>query len=77
MTEKEMLDLASKFSPYRCVSASASIPASPLLSCNLTHTHIPLKYKTSHANAQLKCLRSLFMWYMWRIEDVDVSVLQQ
>jgi hypothetical protein len=20
--------------------------------------------------------RSLFMWYMWRIEDVDISVLQ-
>jgi hypothetical protein len=20
--------------------------------------------------------RSLFMWYMWRIEDVDVSVMQ-
>ncbi|KAH3948686.1 hypothetical protein HBH98_138800 [Parastagonospora nodorum] len=37
MTEAEMLDLASKFSPYR----------------------------------------SLFMWYMWRIEDVDISVLQQ
>ncbi|KAH7084934.1 DNA-3-methyladenine glycosylase [Paraphoma chrysanthemicola] len=37
MTEQEMLDLASKFSPYR----------------------------------------SLFMWYMWRIEDVDISVLQQ
>ncbi|KAF2273198.1 DNA glycosylase [Westerdykella ornata] len=36
MTEKEMLDIAGKFSPYR----------------------------------------SLFMWYMWRIEDVDISVLQ-
>lgn len=36
MSEQEMLDLASKFSPYR----------------------------------------SLFMWYMWRIEDVDISVLQ-
>ncbi|KAF2745636.1 DNA glycosylase, partial [Sporormia fimetaria CBS 119925] len=35
MPEKEMLDIAAKFSPYR----------------------------------------SLFMWYMWRIEDVDVSVL--
>lgn len=36
MTEKEMLDGAARFSPYR----------------------------------------SLFMWYMWRISDVDVSVLQ-
>ncbi|KAH8730229.1 DNA glycosylase [Phaeosphaeriaceae sp. PMI808] len=36
MAEKEMLDIASKFSPYR----------------------------------------SLFMWYMWRIEDVDISVMQ-
>ncbi|KAF2642272.1 DNA glycosylase [Massarina eburnea CBS 473.64] len=36
MGEQEMLDIASRFSPYR----------------------------------------SLFMWYMWRIEDVDISVLQ-
>ncbi|CAO2658690.1 Nn.00g064130.m01.CDS01 [Neocucurbitaria sp. VM-36] len=36
MSEKEMLDIASRFSPYR----------------------------------------SLFMWYMWRIEDVDISVMQ-
>jgi len=36
MSEKEMLDIAAKFSPYR----------------------------------------SLFMWYMWRIEDIDLSVLQ-
>ncbi|KAF2184389.1 DNA glycosylase [Zopfia rhizophila CBS 207.26] len=35
MTEKEMLDIAAKFSPYR----------------------------------------SLFMWYMWRIENVDISVM--
>ncbi|CBX92219.1 predicted protein [Plenodomus lingam JN3] len=37
MSEQEMLDIASKFSPYR----------------------------------------SLFMWYMWRIADVDVSVMQK
>ncbi|KAF2648499.1 DNA glycosylase [Lophiostoma macrostomum CBS 122681] len=36
MTDKEMLDTAAPFSPYR----------------------------------------SLFMWYMWRIEDVDISVMQ-
>ncbi|KAF2269209.1 DNA glycosylase [Lojkania enalia] len=36
MSEKEMLDIAAKFSPYR----------------------------------------SLFMWYMWRISDVDISVMQ-
>ncbi|KAF1921945.1 DNA glycosylase [Ampelomyces quisqualis] len=36
MSQQDMLDLASKFAPYR----------------------------------------SLFMWYMWRIEDVDVSVMQ-
>lgn len=36
MSEKDMLDLSEKFSPYR----------------------------------------SLFMWYMWRVEDVDVSVMQ-
>ncbi|KAF2467120.1 DNA glycosylase [Lindgomyces ingoldianus] len=36
MSEKEMLDIAAKFSPYR----------------------------------------SLFMWYMWRIENVDISVMQ-
>ncbi|CAG8036136.1 unnamed protein product [Penicillium nalgiovense] len=35
MAEKDMLELAAKFAPYR----------------------------------------SLFMWYMWRIEDVDVAVL--
>lgn len=37
MSEQEMLEIASRFSPYR----------------------------------------SLFMWYMWRIVDVDVSVLQE
>ncbi|KAF1940165.1 DNA glycosylase [Clathrospora elynae] len=37
MSEQEMLDIASRFSPYR----------------------------------------SLFMWYMWRIADVDVSVMQK
>jgi len=36
MSEKDMLELSEKFSPYR----------------------------------------SLFMWYMWRVEDVDVSVMQ-
>ncbi|EER43544.1 DNA-3-methyladenine glycosylase [Histoplasma capsulatum H143] len=36
MSEKEMVDIAAPFSPYR----------------------------------------SLFMWYMWRIEDVDVTVMQ-
>ncbi|KAE8835108.1 hypothetical protein PTNB85_06441 [Pyrenophora teres f. teres] len=37
MTEREMLDIAAKFSPYR----------------------------------------SLFMWYMWRIVDIDVSVMHE
>ncbi|KAI1525157.1 DNA-3-methyladenine glycosylase [Pyrenophora tritici-repentis] len=37
MTEREMLDTAANFSPYR----------------------------------------SLFMWYMWRIADVDVGVMRE
>jgi len=24
----------------------------------------------------LMFIRSLFMWYMWRVEDVDISFLQ-
>lgn len=36
MSEKDMLDISAKFSPYR----------------------------------------SLFMWYMWRIEDVDITAVQ-
>jgi DNA-3-methyladenine glycosylase II len=35
MSEKDMLELAAKFAPYR----------------------------------------SLFMWYMWRVEDVDITVM--
>lgn len=61
MSEAEMLSIASGFSPYRCVH---------------------LRYRSSVAvratrapMLMLKPSRSLFMWYMWRIEDVDLSVM--
>ena len=74
MTEKEMVDTAAPFSPYRYVPLPlASIYAS-LLVLLLT------SFTTSCQNSKLTCLvrvlRSLFMWYMWRIEDVDISVMQ-
>ena len=55
MPEKEMLELAANFSPYRydplmCIDKVAWI----LLTCHY---------------------RSLFMWYMWRVEGVDIAVL--
>jgi hypothetical protein len=52
-----MLDLASKFSPYRCV-------------------HLRRTVDLCYRESKLTLSRSLFMWYMWRIEDVDISVLQ-
>lgn len=27
--------------------------------------------------SETDCCRSLFMWYMWRVEDVDVSTLEK
>ena len=57
MTEQEMLDMASKFSPYRYVG----------LCCKLLFA----------AKLIVSSVRSLFMWYMWRIADVDVNVLQK
>jgi hypothetical protein len=77
MPEQEMLDLASRFSPYRYVALRCVHLRGPLLlSCAVLHTHY-IQSKKYHANTHSKCLRSLFMWYMWRIEDVDISVLQQ
>lgn len=51
MSEKDMLDMAAKFSPYRYVFAVEVL------------------------NWILIVIRSLFMWYMWRVENVDVAVL--
>lgn len=55
MSEKDMLELAAKFAPYRYVSIMC-------LLCVVGH----------HSDSYH---RSLFMWYMWRIENVDVAVL--
>lgn len=52
-----MLDMASKFSPYRYVGL---------------YRKLPITTKLIFSSA-----RSLFMWYMWRIADVDVNVLQK
>jgi hypothetical protein len=67
MSEQEMLDLASKFAPYRYVYIFR-----PPISAFLCHI-LTAQQTDSTAYAH----RSLFMWYMWRIEDVDISVLQQ
>jgi DNA-3-methyladenine glycosylase II len=58
MTEQEMLDMASKFKPYRCV-------------------YLYRKLFFTHTLTHLLAARSLFMWYMWRIADVDLTVLQK
>jgi len=58
MSEQEMLSVASRFSPYRCVYLRLTA-ALLFTSCSDANPH-----------------RSLFMWYMWRIEDVDISVMQ-
>lgn len=55
MSEKEMLDLAARFSPYRYVDSRGG-----------------LFLRDDGADV---IHRSLFMWYMWRVEDVDVAVL--
>ena len=50
MSEKDMLELAEKYRPYRYVAWLVTIDAA-----DLHHS-------------------SLFMWYMWRIEDVGTNV---
>ena len=56
MSEKDMLDIAAPFSPYRyCPHTSAA-----------RYVVIPLTLM----------VRSLFMWYMWKWEAVDVGVMQ-
>jgi DNA-3-methyladenine glycosylase II len=52
MAEKDMLELAARFAPYRYVSLI------------LNSLHLVL-HRT----------RSLFMWYMWRVENVNLAVL--
>ena len=63
MSEQEMLSIASKFSPYRCVDLR--VPGALQLAICSVLLHIKL----------ILC-RSLFMWYMWRIADVDTEVLE-
>jgi DNA-3-methyladenine glycosylase II len=58
MTEQEMLEMASKFKPYRYV-------------------HLCRKLCFTHELTRFFTARSLFMWYMWRIADVDLTVLQK
>lgn len=52
MSEKDMLELAAKFAPYR---------------------YVPVETRKNHRAKELN--RSLFMWYMWRVENVDIAVL--
>lgn len=71
MSEAEMLSIASKFSPYRYGTLRFTFPLPSYLVYSRTHIYMYTSYK---ANAQTHS--SLFMWYMWRIEDVDISVMQ-
>ena len=64
MSEQDMLSIASKFSPYRCVY---------LRSVKRVCAH-RAPYALPRYTADL--CRSLFMWYMWRIADVDTEVLE-
>lgn len=51
MSEKDMLEMAEKFTPYRYV-------------------------KRADIEIMLTANRSIFMWYMWRVEEVDISALE-
>lgn len=59
MPEKEMLELAAKFSPYRYVLFFLFAQTRVIWMWTLLICHY----------------RSLFMWYMWRVEGVDIAVL--
>lgn len=38
----------------------------------------PYRYVThSEMDSRLMISRSLFMWYMWRVEEVDVSTMEK
>ncbi|KAL4889056.1 3-methyladenine DNA glycosidase [Aspergillus ambiguus] len=56
MAEKEMLELAARFAPYRYVA------------------YLPIGRCLRGAVSYVRC-RSLFMWYMWRVENVNLAVL--
>jgi len=67
MSEQEMIEISEKFKPYRYVF----FPIFLHMSC--IHNG-----KRKRNNGRLKADgldRSVFMWYMWRVEDVDVSTL--
>lgn len=57
MSEKDMLELAAKFAPYRY------------------GTPLSVSRRNGRSVADMWTCRSLFMWYMWRIENVDIAVL--
>jgi DNA-3-methyladenine glycosylase II len=58
MSEKDMLELAEKFRPYRYVF----------------HPSTRKSMEDKHID-KLSNHRTLFMWYMWKVEDVDVTVM--
>lgn len=37
---------------------------------------VTLRCFSGMSSTDESCYRSLFMWYMWRIEDVDIDALQ-
>lgn len=45
----------------------------------LSQPFSPYRYSSDLINSQtsLKPSRSVFMWYMWRVEDVDTNVVEQ
>lgn len=63
MSEKDMLEMAEKFAPYRCV-----LPSYRLL--------IVEKGRRNWRTVLTPLRRSVFMWYMWRVENVDTAVLE-
>lgn len=68
MSEKDMLEMAEKFAPYRYVYYSIY---------SVYRKSIPKKNKKKKRVPLLTLLRrSVFMWYMWRVEDVDTAVLE-
>ena len=66
MSEAEMLSIASGFSPYRCVHLRCRSSVAVCATRVALLAGTPILMMPS---------RSLFMGYMWRIEDVDLSVM--
>ncbi len=89
MSEADMLEVAAPFAPYRCVTFSVRylpLPSPPIPSQSSSkpvslqvlrsvQKIVEFSQDFGHADRSFGEYRSLFMWYMWRIEDVNLDAL--